>query len=304
MRMIPTAVAVLALAATFVASAGAAPNDSPFPSPTVVDVFIAAQTVTTDGTMSNQFAPGSTVVFRAYATLPKSRDVLVAKDVRYFYVSIPNQPSVKLTYNPAARGASARMPWTGTWQVPATFTPGLVPFKVLVQTVKKLRGSFVQFPVSSAMLTIAATPQIVTGPASTGTVTPITAKQDLSLYADTVNGTRPSGAKPRPVGCTQSNVFKRGEQVVVRSWGVDLTAGSALLTNENVDKAEMTVPGLAAPIAMSWGPHGATNARVFFWTGVWNVAADFPLGDVTLRITYTTINGKTSTYEHPLTIIP
>ena len=37
-------------------------------------------------------------------------------------------------------------------------------------------------------------------------------KLNVFLYVDTVNGTRPVGAKPRPIGCTQTNVFQRGEQ--------------------------------------------------------------------------------------------
>ena len=44
-------------------------------------------------------------------------------------------------------------------------------------------------------------------------------KLNVFLYVDTVNGSRPVGAKPRPIGCTQTNVFQRGEQVVFRIWG-------------------------------------------------------------------------------------
>ena len=49
-------------AAAFLATAAFAadPAETPFPPPTVGAVFVAAQTVTTDGTMSNYFAPGST----------------------------------------------------------------------------------------------------------------------------------------------------------------------------------------------------------------------------------------------------
>ena len=60
-------------------------------------VFVAAQTVTAERAMITQVAPGSTVVFRAYAVDGKTRKVIAAKDVKYFYVKIPNQPNVKLT---------------------------------------------------------------------------------------------------------------------------------------------------------------------------------------------------------------
>ena len=53
--------------------------------------------------------------FRAYAVDGKTRKVLAAKGVKYFYVKIPNQPNVKLRYLPNAAGASGRMAWTGSW---------------------------------------------------------------------------------------------------------------------------------------------------------------------------------------------
>ena len=55
-------------------------------------------------------------------------------------------------------------------------------------------------------------------------------KLDAFIYVDTVNGTRPAGAKPRPIGCTQSNVFTRGEQMVFRVWGTDAATGDILST--------------------------------------------------------------------------
>ena len=55
-------------------------------------------------------------------------------------------------------------------------------------------------------------------------------KLNVFLYVDTVNGTRPVGAKPRPIGCTQTNVFQRGEQVVFRIWGSEADTGAVLST--------------------------------------------------------------------------
>ena len=51
-----------------------------------------------------------------------------------------------------------------------------------------------------------------------------------------MNGTSPVGVAKRPVGCSQTNVFRRGEQVVIRVWGFDLKTG-ATLSNDNVDTA-------------------------------------------------------------------
>src|SRR5215212_8240396 len=88
----------------------AAPGETPFPAPQVGDLFIAAQTVTADGAAANYFAPGATLVFRAYAVDSKTHKFLVGADVKYFYVKIPNQPNVKLKYDPKAPGATSRLP--------------------------------------------------------------------------------------------------------------------------------------------------------------------------------------------------
>lgn len=301
MRKILIAAATVAVAATFVAPASA---ETPFPAAKAGDLYITAETVTGEGVVTNQYAPGSTVIFRARAVEVKTKKVLAAKDIRYFYVTITGQPNVKLKFDPSARGASARMTWTGTWQVPAGFKTGLVEFKVLAQATNKARGIFVQAPVTAAMLTISNTPQVMSPgtPAAAG-VTPSVATEDFALYVDTVNGSRPTGAKPRPVGCAQTTAFKRGEQLVVRAWGVDLTTGGTVLSSQNVAKAEFSVPGLA-PISLPWGPHGPADARVWFWANAWNIAADYPLGEAVITITFTTIAGKSFSYEHKVTIIP
>ena len=131
--------------------------------------------------------------------------------------------------------------------------------------------------------------------ASTGT-------QDAALYVDTVNGTRPSGAAPRAVGCTQTNVYKRGEQVVVRTWGTDL-ATNDLLTSDNVKEAHFSIAGQPDTV-LNWGAHGAVGNQVFFWANAWIVPQTFPLGETTVHIVFTLDNGKTGTYDHVINIIP
>jgi hypothetical protein len=283
--------------------AAAAAAETPFPSPKVQQAFVAGQTVTAAGAVITQVAPGGTVVFRAYAIDGKTHKTVTAKDVKYFYVTIPNQPNVKLAYNPTAAGATLRLAWTGTWTVPANYPSGIVNYKVLVQTKTKQRGQFVPLPVASSVLTIVGqVPTVPVGGAPGGGAGPGTTL-DASLYVDSVNGTRPAGAPARPVGCTQTNVFRRGEQFVLRAWGSEMANGS-VLSSDNVSAASFTVPGVAAPITLNWGLHGATTSRVYFWTNFWNIPADYPLGTTTVHITFKTDSGKTGTYDHVLNIIP
>ena len=306
MSRILALVAGLAALAVFSTSAFAdtAPPAKPFPAPTSGTLFIAAQTTNTSGAMASWFAPGTTVVFRALALDTKTMKTLDAKGVTYFYVTIPNQPNVKLKYDPTAPGATPRMPWTGQWTVPATYPAGVVPIKILAKSTFGRRGSFVQIPVATSQLTVSATAPapFAPGPASSGS-SAAPAKSDLGIYVDTVNGTGPGGAAKRPVGCSQTNVFKRGEQVVIRVWGFDLKSGDTLST-DNVDTATATIAGVAAPLTLGYGAHGATGAKVFFWSVPWIVPATFPLGDVTIHVAFKTVAGATGTYDYPITIVP
>jgi hypothetical protein len=292
MRKILLLGAALGAAAMVATAAFAAdPVETPFPSQAVGDVFIAAQTVTADGAMANYFAPGSTVAFRAYAVDSKTHKVLQTADEKYFYVKIPNQPNVKLKYDPKSPAASSRLQWVGTWTVPANYTTGLVDFKVLVKNTAKRQGQFVQFPVTSAQLTISATPPPLLTPAPAASTLPTTsAPLSVSIYVDSVNGTTPaSGVAKRLIGCTQTNVFKRGEQLVLRSWAVDMTSGD-VLSSANVDTAVATLPG--------------TTNRVWFWSSPWIIPADYPIGDTTVNVSYKTDDGKVGIYPYKLTIIP
>jgi len=303
MKILSSLVAAVGAAALLAGSALAAdaPTPVPFPAAKGPQVFVSAQTVATDGTASNYFAPGSTVVFRAVAVDGKTQKPLVAKDVKFFYVTIPGQPNLKLAYNPKAAGASAAFPWVSSWRVPSDYAAGLVPFRVMVKSKAKRVGAFEQMPVASAQLTIqAAPPAAPVAAVSPGTALP--AKVPVSLYVDTVNGTRPAAAAPRPIGCTQTNVFKRGEQLVLRTWGVELASGD-VLSADNVDTAYFTLPG-QPNVTLNWGAHGATGAKVWFWTNAWNIPSDYPLGDVTIKVTFKTDSGKTGVLDYPITIIP
>ena len=307
MRKILVIVGAILMFGVLAAAAPAAdpPVVVPFPAATAGPLFVAAQTVTTTGAMSSWFKPGESIVFRAYAmdAKAKSHKVLAATDVKYFYVTIPNQPNVKLAYKPAAPGATARMPWVGTWTVPDTYASGIVNFKVLVKSEARRVGQFVQMPVSSAMLNISKTAPVVLGPGPAVTALATGASSpDIALYVDTVNGTQPVAAPKRPIGCTQTNVYKRGEQLVLRTWGFDLSTGQTL-TTDNIDTVTYSIPGQpTAPLA--YGSHGSVGFKVWFWSMAWQVPPTFPLGDVTLHVSYKTDSGKTGNYDHTVTIIP
>lgn len=301
MRAFTALAAVLVAAAAIAGSAMAADPLLPFPSAKAGPVFIASHVTTTDGTMSSWFSPGDKVVFRAFAINRKTNTLVTPKDVKYFYVTIPGQPNVKLKYD-ANPTTMKNMPWTGTWTVPSTFT-GQVDFRMLIKlTDSKLKGEFTQMPISTAKLNIATNAMPALGPAPTGNAVNAAGKPTLGLYVDSVNGTHPTGAAPRLVGCSQSNVFKRGEQFVLRSWGMALKSGD-VLSNDNVSVAKYSIAG-QPDVTLNWGAHGATGAKVWFWSGAWNIPADFPLGTTTVHVTYTLLDGTVGTYDYEINIIP
>jgi len=146
-----------ALVAT--ALAQAPPVEVPFPA-AKANVFVYADTVTAPGNAlgagvrTNYFARGASVVFRAFAGDTKTGRVLTDKDVKYFYVTIPGQPNLKLAFSKQGTATSSAWMWTGTWTVSADYPLGLVPFRVLVKTNAKRYGSFQQAPVATAQLTV------------------------------------------------------------------------------------------------------------------------------------------------------
>ncbi len=127
-------------------------------------------------------------------------------------------------------------------------------------------------------------------------------KLSVFLYVDTVAGTRPVGAKPRPIGCSQTNVWKRGEQMVFRAWGSEAETG-AILSSENVKYAYAKVPG-QPNLKLNWGSHGAATNKVWFWSNAWIIPADYPLGTTSARIVFKTESNKFGFYDVDMTINP
>ncbi len=298
-------------------AAAAADNTVPFPNGTVGGVFVSGQTVTSTGAVSDSFAPGNTVVFRAYAVDTKTHKLLTKKiatltktnrkdaksAVKTFFVRIPLvMKDIQLQYKKIPKGLDGRYRWVASWKVPATYPLGVVQFEMFARTWTNRTGTFSQVPLATSQLTITLTPQepFAPGPTTAGSVS--SSNLDVVLYVDAVNGTHPAGAPPRPIGCTQTNVFEQGEQLVVRAFGYALSDGS-VLSMDNVTDAHYSVPGEPDTL-LNWGSHGPTGDKVWYWTGAWNIPVDYPLGDLTVHVSFTTILGKTGTVDYPVTIIP
>ena len=106
------------------------------------------------------------------------------------------------------------------------------------------------------------------------------------------------GIAKRPVGCSLANVFKRGEQVVVRAWGADL-ATSDVLSNDNVDSAHFSIAG-QPDIALNYGAHGP----LYFWANAWVIPASYPLGATTIHVVFNLAGGKSTSYDYSINVIP
>ena len=149
---------VAAVAALTTTALAVVPGETPFPSPTIVTLFVSANTVTAPGSAAgadvatNFFVRGSTVVFKVFAADAKSGKVLVSDDVKYAYVKIPNQSNVKLTY--VAPTATNGPNFVGRWTIPADYPKGLVNFVTRFRSTDKQYGNFVQIPVATSQLTV------------------------------------------------------------------------------------------------------------------------------------------------------
>ncbi len=138
----------------------AVPGEIPFPSQTVESVFVSTRTVTAPsspdgpGVLTNFYARGSTVVFQVFAGATKTGKILTGADVKYAYVKLPDGTKIKLSYKEPANTTDPA--WSGTWTIPANYTPKVVDFVVRFRTKDKQYGNFVQIPVSTSQLTVTA----------------------------------------------------------------------------------------------------------------------------------------------------
>ena len=241
----------------------------------VVQVFVATQTVTTSGVMANYFAPGSTVVFRAYAVDQKTKKVLAANDVRYFYVTIPGQPNVKLKYNPTAPGATAAMPWVGTWTVPATYRGGD----------RRLQGPDPDDPEEEGPVR----PDAGHDGAAHDLGDAAARRCRRACRADDC----PAG-EPRRLDLRRQRQRHAGRPVPHpgRSGARRRTSTSAVSSSCSAPGARTCRPATSSrrttsrrrtssiagqpDVKLNWGAHGTAGSQVFFWSNAWNIPADLP----------------------------
>jgi hypothetical protein len=282
--------------------AASALGDNPFPGTHITGkVFVSAQTLNPNLAVTNYFAPQSAVVFRVLAMNTKTHKYLTTKQVKHAYIRIPNQPNVRLKYQPKVRAATGKYTWIRRWTVPAAYPLGTVNFTVVFVTKTNQRGTFKQLPVAASQLTVSSSPPPDFGAGPTMPPPPPVGAGAVPLYVDTVNGSRPKDAPPRTIGCTQTNVFKQGEQIVVRAFGYDMSDGS-VLTPANVTDAHFSVPG-QPNVILAWGGHGP-DPKVWYWTMFWNIPKDYPLGDIPIKVSFTTVGGKTGVVYYVVSIIP
>ena len=153
-KLVVLVAGVAAVAAVTATALAVTPGETPFPSPTVVSLFVTTNTFTAaaPNIMASRFPVGSTVTFKVFAADVKTKQVLTSDDVRYAYIKIPGQPNVKLTYvAPTVRNGTN---FTGTWTIPSTMPTGIVQFTTRFQSKQKKYGNFVQIPVETAQLTV------------------------------------------------------------------------------------------------------------------------------------------------------
>ena len=149
---------IAAVAAVTTTAMAVTPGETPFPSPTIVSLFVTTNTFTGpgdalgEGVMNNRFPVGSTVVFKVFAADAKTKSVLTEADVKYAYIKVPGQPNVKLTYVAPTQPNGPN--FTGTWTIPTTMPTGIVQFVTRFQSKQKKYGNFVQLPVETAQLTV------------------------------------------------------------------------------------------------------------------------------------------------------
>jgi opacity protein-like surface antigen len=148
-------VALSGAALTAAASAQAPPTPNPFPG-AKHQVFLYVDTVqnsspknpavkpTIGCTQTNFFRRGQGVVFRVWGVETKTGLTLTPDNVRYFYVTIPGQPNLKLSFGAHGKATTAPWFWTVNWDVPNDYPLGVVPFKILARMKDGGRTSFSQ----------------------------------------------------------------------------------------------------------------------------------------------------------------
>ncbi len=134
----------------------------------------------------------------------------------------------------------------------------------------------------------------ITSAAASQTQSPVQGnKLAVVLSADTVEG---AGGTPAAAPCAMTNLFRQGQIVVFRMWGVNVKLDGAALTDKNVISAVVKIPGLAKPLPFTYGLHGTAPNQVSFWTAVFPTKS-YPLGIVNFTIVVKTKAVKKTAHQ-------
>jgi hypothetical protein len=125
---------------------------------------------------------------------------------------------------------------------------------------------------------------------SSGSAPPIqgtSPTHNMAFYVDTVTG---AGSPGIVAPCAMTNLFTDGQTIVFRMYGQHVSTGGSALTAQTVKSATVTIPGVAAPLVMTYSAHGTTS----FWSVPWTppeasgTTAAYPVGIVNFRVTVVT----------------
>jgi len=119
-----------------------------------------------------------------------------------------------------------------------------------------------------------------------------------SLYLETIASAAPSTAGLLSVpGCVVESIFKRGERVVFRYSIIDMSTGKRV-TDRDGSTTKVTV-GNNQTVDGYFAPRGAPPPppdAPWTWAAIWNIPADFPLGNISPTIDVTS-GGKSTTIK-------
>jgi hypothetical protein len=107
-------------------------------------------------------------------------------------------------------------------------------------------------------------------------------KVSVAIYTDTVTASKSSLGYVPTNTCMQTNFFARTAGVVFRMWAFDARTGD-VLTSDNVKYAYVKIPG-QPNMKLTFGVHGKLATSPSFWSVMWTIPADYPLGVVAFQV--------------------
>ena len=119
----------------------------------------------------------------------------------------------------------------------------------------------------------------------------------LVIWGDLADFTRPGA----PLRCYATSRFKRGQRAGFRMTAIDGGTGEVENTAEMV--VHLTYGGKTIDIPMRWRGVGGFPAAEYprqpseMWTGVWEVPADAPIGQLGYTVTAKDRFGRTATFS-------